>query len=62
MISEDEVTMEVTYNEYAAKLVSQCSFNVTCHAHVKDIEFDYHAEDDFRVRQPDIKITVNVLT
>uniref|UniRef100_A0A0K8TAB6 protein-glutamine gamma-glutamyltransferase n=1 Tax=Lygus hesperus TaxID=30085 RepID=A0A0K8TAB6_LYGHE len=55
--TDDEITMDVSYNEYADKLVSQCSFNITCHAHVKDIDFDYHAEDDFRVRQPDIKLS-----
>lgn len=50
--------MDVTYSEYVTKLVDQCAFNIACMATVKDTNFEYFAQDDFRVRKPDIKIKV----
>jgi transglutaminase 1 len=51
--------MDVTYNEYASALVDQASFNIACMAAVKDTQFEYFAQDDFRVRKPDIKFKVS---
>ena len=50
--------MEVTYNDYAGQLVDQASFNIACMASVKDTNYEYFAQDDFRVRKPDIKFKV----
>ncbi|XP_059618771.1 annulin [Phlebotomus argentipes] len=48
---------EVVFSEYYGKLLDQSAFNISCLASVKDTEYDYFAQDDFRVRKPDIKIT-----
>lgn len=37
----------------------QASFNIACLASIVDTNFDYFAQDDFRVRNPDIKITID---
>lgn len=50
--------MEVAFHEYFGKLLDQAAFNISCMASVKDTNFDYFAQDDFRVRKPDIKITI----
>jgi hypothetical protein len=38
--------------------VDQCAFNIACMATVHDTNYEYFAQDDFRVRKPDIKIKV----
>ncbi|XP_014288385.1 annulin [Halyomorpha halys] len=53
------VKMTVYYDEYFKKLVDQCAFNIACLATVKDTNFEYFAQDDFRVRKPDIKIKLD---
>ncbi|XP_037957829.1 annulin isoform X2 [Teleopsis dalmanni] len=53
--SEEYVRMEVIFEEYFNKLLSQSAFNISCAARVKGTEFEYYAQDDFRVRKPDIK-------
>lgn len=53
-----EVKLNVTYEEYAKRLVDQCAFNIACLATVEDTKFEYYAQDDFRVRKPDIKIVL----
>lgn len=50
------IRMEVTFHEYFKKLLDQAAFNISCMAKVHGTEFDYFAQDDFRVRKPDIKI------
>lgn len=50
------VEVEVSFDEYYGKLLAQSAFNISCLATVKDTEYDYFAQDDFRVRKPDIKI------
>lgn len=52
------ITMPVTYNEYAPQLTDQGSFNIACLANVKETEFEYFSQDDFRVRKPDIAFKV----
>lgn len=52
------IKMEVAFHEYFTKLLDQAAFNISCMASVKDTDFDYFAQDDFRVRKPDIKITI----
>ncbi|KOX78769.1 Annulin [Melipona quadrifasciata] len=54
----EEARMEVSWEEYGPRLLNQCAFNIACLATVKDTNFEYFAQDDFRVRKPDIKITV----
>ncbi|XP_015440169.1 PREDICTED: annulin [Dufourea novaeangliae] len=54
----EEVRMDVSWDEYGPRLLNQCAFNIACLATVKDTNFEYFAQDDFRVRKPDIKITL----
>ncbi|XP_049869719.1 annulin isoform X2 [Pectinophora gossypiella] len=56
---KETVVMPVTFDEYYKRLVDQASFNIACLATVVDTKFDYFAQDDFRVRNPDIKITID---
>lgn len=56
----EEARMEVSWEEYGPRLLNQCAFNIACLATVKDTAFEYFAQDDFRVRKPDIKITVRI--
>ncbi|XP_042909148.1 annulin [Parasteatoda tepidariorum] len=56
--TEQEVTMQVSYDDYEKDLVDQGSFNMIAMAEVVETGFDYFAQDDFRVRKPDIKIEV----
>ena len=59
VISVEEIRMDVSYEEYSKRLVDQCAFNIACMATVQDTNFEYFAQDDFRVRKPDIKIKVS---
>lgn len=55
--STEIVRDEVQFSEYYGKLLDQSAFNISCLASVKDTDYDYFAQDDFRVRKPDIKIS-----
>ncbi|CAB3230840.1 unnamed protein product [Arctia plantaginis] len=57
--AKEDVKMMVTFDEYYKKLVDQASFNITCLATIVETHFDYIAQDDFRVRNPDIKISID---
>ncbi|XP_053695044.1 annulin [Sabethes cyaneus] len=57
--SEDFVRMEVTFDEYYRKLRDQAAFNISCLATVEETEYEFFAQDDFRVRKPDIKIKLS---
>lgn len=52
----EELRLTVTYEEYVKRLLDQCAFNIACLATIEDTKFEYFAQDDFRVRKPDIKI------
>ncbi|XP_066587609.1 annulin isoform X2 [Prorops nasuta] len=52
----DEVRMTVSWEEYGPRLLPQSAFNIVCLGTVKDTNFEYFAQDDFRVRKPDITI------
>ncbi|XP_076656619.1 transglutaminase isoform X1 [Halictus rubicundus] len=54
----EEVRLDVSWEEYGLRLMNQCAFNIACLATVKDTNFEYFAQDDFRVRKPDIKIII----
>ncbi|KAH6947542.1 hypothetical protein HPB50_019687 [Hyalomma asiaticum] len=54
--SRQEVSMEVTYADYEKVLLDQAMFNIATLATIKETKFDYFAQDDFRVRMPDVKI------
>lgn len=56
--SVELIEMEVTFHDYYKKLLDQAAFNISCIAKVHDTDFDYFAQDDFRVRKPDIKIKI----
>ncbi|XP_030383755.1 annulin isoform X2 [Scaptodrosophila lebanonensis] len=53
--SSDYVRMEVTFDEYYHKLSSQAAFQISSSALVANTDYEYYAQDDFRVRKPDIK-------
>ncbi|XP_011147377.2 annulin isoform X2 [Harpegnathos saltator] len=55
----EEIRMDVSWEEYGPRLLDQCAFNIACLATVKDTNFEYFAQDDFRVRKPDIKIILD---
>ncbi|XP_075992470.1 annulin-like isoform X2 [Anticarsia gemmatalis] len=57
--AKEVVRMKVTFNEYFKKLIDQASFNISCIASIMERQFDYFAQDDFRVRNPDIKISID---
>lgn len=56
---EEEVVLEVTYEEYSRVIDAEGAFNIACMATVQGTDFEYFAQDDFRVRKPDIKFIVN---
>ncbi|XP_066246392.1 annulin-like [Euwallacea similis] len=56
--STHEVKLTVRYDEYTKRLIDQCAFNISCLASIEDTKFEYYAQDDFRIRKPDIKITL----
>lgn len=53
------MSLTVSYEEYNKRLCDQCAFNISCLAKVLDTDYEYFAQDDFRVRKPDIKIEVS---
>jgi hypothetical protein len=53
--------LDVSYEEYYKRLVDQCAFNIACMATVHETNYEYFAQDDFRVRKPDIKIKVGFI-
>ncbi|XP_067007547.1 annulin [Anabrus simplex] len=55
----EEIRIEVSYDDYYKRLVDQCAFNIACMATVQDTNYEYFAQDDFRVRKPDIKIKID---
>lgn len=52
----EKIILPVSYEEYVKRLLDQCAFNIACLATVVDTKYEYFAQDDFRVRKPDIKI------
>lgn len=46
---------EMFVNKYIFNF--QAAFNISCAAKVKGTHYEYYAQDDFRVRKPDIKFT-----
>ncbi|XP_034826391.1 annulin-like isoform X2 [Maniola hyperantus] len=57
--AKENITVNVTFDDYYKKLVDQASFNIACLATIVEKNFDYFAQDDFRVRNPDIKISID---
>lgn len=53
------ISMEVTFHEYFKKLLDQAAFNISCMAKVAGTDYDYFAQDDFRIRKPEVKIVIN---
>nr|CAI5846403.1 unnamed protein product [Callosobruchus analis] len=56
--SANEVKLPVTYEEYSKHLIDQSAFTISCMATIEDSQFEYFAQDDFRIRKPDIKIVL----
>lgn len=52
------IAMEVSFHEYYRKLLDQAAFNISCMAKVQGTDYDYFAQDDFRIRKPDVKIVI----
>lgn len=53
--SEQELSMLITFTEYELHLIDQNSFSVLVTADVREVDYQFSARDDFRVRMPDIK-------
>lgn len=54
------VNAEMTYYDYADYVKNENAFVVTCYANVADTDYEYYAEDDFRVRKPMVAIEVSI--
>lgn len=56
--SKQDIKMEVTFDDYYEKLHDQAALKILCIAKVHEIDYDYYAEEDFRLRKPhfDIKL------
>jgi hypothetical protein len=61
LFTVEEIRLDVSYEEYYKRLVDQCAFNIACMATVHETNYEYFAQDDFRVRKPDIKIKVGCI-
>lgn len=57
--AKTELTLPIKYEDYAKRLVDQSSFVISCLATIEDSKYEYYAQDEFRVRKPDIKIILN---
>lgn len=57
--TEEFIRLVVTFDEYFKKLRDQAAFNISCFATVEETEYEFFAQDDFRVRKPDIKIRLS---
>ncbi|KAL1124024.1 hypothetical protein AAG570_001794 [Ranatra chinensis] len=55
----EEVKLDVSYNEYASRIIDQSAFNIACLATVHGTNYEFFAQDDFRTRKPDIKIKID---
>lgn len=55
-LQETEIMLKVSYSEYEKAIDDQAAFNIAAMATVAETNFDYFAQDDFRVRMPDIII------
>lgn len=53
---EEAIKLKVSYEDYERAIVDQAAFNIATMATVQETGFDYFAQDDFRVRMPDIFI------
>lgn len=51
--------MGVSYSDYEKRLADQGAFHISAIAKVLDTQFDYFAQDQVRVKKPDISIQVN---
>ena len=58
-MSDGKISLEILFTDYYKKLLDQSAFNISCMASVEDTDFEYFAQDDFRVRKPDIKFVFN---
>ncbi|CAH1644819.1 unnamed protein product [Spodoptera littoralis] len=56
---KEVIKMLVTFDDYYKKLGDQASFKIACQATIVDTKFDYLAQHDFKVRNPDIKISID---
>lgn len=57
--SEEEIGLEVTYEQYAKKLIDQGAFKIKCYASVKGSDYEFYGEEDYRARLPDVNILVD---
>lgn len=49
----------MTYEDYGKAVKAQNAFNVSFLGNVVGTDYDYYAQDDFRVKKPDISFTVS---
>lgn len=49
----------LTWQDYGKGVKIQNVFNISCLAKVIDTDFEYFAQDDFRVSKPDLEFKVS---
>ncbi|XP_058452174.1 annulin isoform X3 [Malaya genurostris] len=54
--SSSSLELQVDFDEYYNSIMDQAYFKIICSASVKGTNYEYFAQEDYRVRKPDIKI------
>ncbi|XP_053694559.1 annulin-like [Sabethes cyaneus] len=57
--SSSSLELIVDFDEYYNNILDQAYFKIVCSASVKGTNYEYFAQEDYRVRKPDIKITLD---
>ncbi|XP_062552204.1 annulin-like [Armigeres subalbatus] len=53
------VELHVEFDEYYQNVLDQAYFRITCSASVRGTNYEYFAQENYRVRKPDIKINLD---
>ncbi|KXJ69067.1 hypothetical protein RP20_CCG000273 [Aedes albopictus] len=57
--STSSIELHVDFEEYYSNVLDQAYFKIMCSASVQGTNYEYFAQDDYRVRKPDIKINLD---
>ncbi|XP_055590398.1 annulin-like [Uranotaenia lowii] len=57
--STNTVELHLEFDEYYSNVLDQAYFKILCSASVEGTNYEYFAQDDYRVRKPDIKIALD---
>lgn len=56
--ADDSIDLPVTWREYSPHLQNDTTFQISCLATIKETDFEYYAQDDLRVKKPEIIVKV----